>query len=212
MPPAKSSLFQLFVEGKDDLHSITNLLERHGYDWNHNALAPYVHDSGGIERLFEALQLALKTCVRVGVVIDADLSPTNRWAQVEAILKVNGIAPPAPNQKGLVMSVAGPARLERLGIWMMPDNQTAGVLEDFLRRLVPVGDTCWQLADTSTKQARAHGAPLKENDHAKGAIHTWLAWQDPPGQPFGTALNAHILNHDSTEALEFVNWFNRLFT
>jgi hypothetical protein len=178
MSPSASGAFRLFVEGRDDKYSIINLLQRHGYDWNKTSLAPYVHDSGGIEPLFEALPAALKTLVRVGVVIDADLSPTNRWARIEAILQVNGIV---------------------------------GVLEDFLQGLVPTGDRCWQHADTSTRQARALGAPLADNDHTKGAIHTWLAWQDPPGQPFGTALNARILNHDSPEALEFVAWFNRLF-
>jgi hypothetical protein len=212
VPPAKSSPFRLFVEGRDDLHSITNLLERHGYDWNSNVRAPFVHDSGGIEPLFEALPLALKSLVRVGVVIDADLSPTNRWARVEAILNASGIRPlPSPNRQGVVMSVAGSTKLERYGIWMMPNNQNAGALEDFLQRLVPAGNSCWQHADASTKQARQFGAPLKENDCVKGTIHTWLAWQDPPGQPFGTALNARILNHDSPEALEFVAWFRRVF-
>jgi hypothetical protein len=109
------------------------------------------------------------------------------------------------------MPVEGHAKLERYGIWMMPDNLTAGALEDFLQRLVPAGDSCWQHADTSTKQARQLGAPLKENDCTKGAIHAWLAWQDPPGRPFGTALSASILKHDSPEALEFVSWFRRLF-
>ena len=212
MAPAKSSPFRLLVEGKDDLHSITNLLQRHGYDWNKTASAPYVHDSGGIEPLFDALPLALKSHVRVGVVVDADLSSTNCWARVGAILRANGITPPpAPNPQGLVVSVAGASRLERFGIWIMPNNQASGVLEDFLQRLVPAGDRCWMHADVSTKQARALGGPLKENDHTKGAIHTWLAWQDPPGQPFGTALNARILNHDSPEALAFVAWFKRLF-
>jgi hypothetical protein len=200
------------VEGRDDQHSITNLLQRHGYEWNHNALAPFVRDSGGIEPIFQALPLALKTYVRVGVVMDADLSPTNRWARVEAILKANKIEPPqSPNQQGIVIATTGPARLERFGIWMMPNNRTEGALEDFLQRLVPAGDTCWQHADDSTRHACALGAPLKQNDHVKGAIHTWLAWQDPPGQPFGTALNAHILGHNSPEALDFVAWFRRLF-
>jgi hypothetical protein len=212
MPPSASSAYRLFVEGRDDKHSIINLLQRHGYDWNKTALAPYVHDSGGIEPLFEALPSALKTLVRVGVVIDADLSPTNRWARIAAIIKTSGIEPPpGPSKEGVVIPVADPARLERFGIWIMPNNQAAGVLEDFLAKLVPEKDACWQLADTSAKQARAIGAPLKENDQTKGAIHTWLAWQDPPGQPFGTALNARIFNHDSLEALAFVAWFKRLF-
>ena len=212
MPPAKSSPFRLFVEGKDDLHSITELLQRHGYDWNNNEFAPFVYDSGGIEPLFEALPAALKTLVRVGVVIDADLSASNRWARIETILEASGIAPPpGPDQQGVILSLSGPTRLERIGIWIMPDNRAAGVLEDFLQRLVPAGDSCWQHADASTSQARALGAPLRPNDHMKGAIHAWLAWQKSPGQPFGTALNAGILSHDSSEALDFVDWFKRLF-
>jgi hypothetical protein len=200
------------VEGKDDLHSVTSLLERRGYDWNRNELAPWVHDSGGIEALLKSFPLALKTYVRVGLVIDADLSLTNRWAQVVGILAANGISPPpVPDRKGLVMSVAGPSRLERFGLWIMPDNQSPGALEDFLQRLVPVGDKCWTHADSSTRQARVLGGPLKEKDQSKGAIHTWLAWQDPPGQPFGTALNASVLRHDSPEALAFMAWFMRLF-
>jgi hypothetical protein len=211
MPPAQTSPFRLLVEGTDDLHAITELLQRHRYDWN-SPSAPYVHDSRGIDPLFAVLPTALKTYVRLGVVIDADLSASNRWARMEAILKASGFAlPPGPDQHGLVLSLAGPTRLERFGIWIMPDNKAAGVLEDFLARLVPAGDPCWQHADGSTKQARTLGAPLKPSDHAKGAMHAWLAWQDPPGRPFGTALNARILGHDSPEALDFVDWFKRLF-
>lgn len=212
MPPARSSLFRLLVEGKDDLHSITNLLERHGYDWNKNRLAPFVYESGGKDVLFDVLPLTLKSCMRVGVVMDADSNLTSRRAQVASILEANGISPPAVlDRQGLVMSVAGPSRLERFGLWIMPDNQSPGVLEDFLQRLVPADDRCWAHADVSTRQARALGSPLRECDHTKGAIHAWLAWQDPPGQPFGTALSAHILNHDCAEAQRFVAWFRRLF-
>jgi len=211
MPPAQTSPFRLLVEGPDDLHSITELLQHHGYDWN-SPFTPYVHDSRGIDPLFAALPPALKTYVRLGVVIDADLSASNRWARMEAILKAGGIAAPTgPSEHGLVLSLPGTARLERFGIWIMPDNKAAGVLEDFLARLVPAGDPCWQHAEGSTKQARILGAPLKPNDHTKGAMHAWLAWQDPPGRPFGTALNARILGHDSPEALDFVDWFKRLF-
>lgn len=212
MPPSKSSLFRLFVEGKDDLHAISHLLERHGYDWNHNASAPWIHDSGGVEQLLRLLPSALKTCVRVGVVIDADLKLPNRWAQVAAILHERGITPPSSlDRQGLVMPVAGPSRLERLGLWLMPDNQSPGMLEDFLRRLVPPNDRCWAHADEATRQARILGGSLKEADHSKGAIHTWLAWQDPPGRTFGTALNAGIFDCEHREALGFVAWFRRLF-
>jgi hypothetical protein len=212
MPPAKSSPFRLLVEGKDDLHSVTGLLQRHGYDWNANVNAPFVYNAEGIEPLLEALPLAIKTYARVGVIIDADLRPTDRWARIEGILNASGLTLPSGSKAGgLVMSIVGHAQLERLGIWIMPDNQSSGILEDFLQKLVPARDPCWQHAEASTSEAIDKGAPLKANDHSKGTIHTWLAWQDPPGVPFGTALTSHILSHDSHEALAFVAWFKRLF-
>lgn len=55
------------------------------------------------------------------------------------------------------------------------------------------------------------GAPLPEKDISKGAIYTWLAWRDPPGMPFGTALTARVLRHDAADAAAFVAWFHRLF-
>ena len=99
----------------------------------------------------------------------------------------------------------------RLGVWLMPDNRRGGMLEDFLAKLVPSGDACWAHADTSTGQARNLGAPLAPVHHAKGVLHTWLAWRAVPGLPFGIALNSQVLGHDSLEALAFVRWFNRLF-
>jgi hypothetical protein len=46
----------------------------------------------------------------------------------------------------------------------------------------------------------------------KARIHTWLAWQENPGLPFGTAITARYFGADSQEALKFVNWFNLLFS
>jgi hypothetical protein len=93
----------------------------------------------------------------------------------------------------------------------MPDNSQPGMLEDFLGKLVPAGDPSWVYADEAAAQSRALGSDLAEKDHAKGRIHTWLAWQKDPGLPFGTALNARVLSHDSLEAMRFVEWFRRLF-
>jgi hypothetical protein len=211
MAPDRSSPYRLLVEGKDDMFSIINLLKRHGYDWDKVAPVPFVHDANGIDSLLESLPLALKSYVRVGIVVDADLSLADRWKCVHTILAANGIAAPnQPDPGGTVISGAGLARLERVGIWLMPDNKLPGTLEDFLTRLVPAGDACLSHAETSTQTACTLGAPLRPQDHSKGVIHAWLAWQEP-GQPFGTAITARTLDHETGEAQAFVTWFYRLF-
>lgn len=50
-----------------------------------------------------------------------------------------------------------------------------------------------------------------DNLHSVIHLHTWLAWQERPGIPFGTALEAQVFRHDTEDALRFISWFNRLF-
>lgn len=94
----------------------------------------------------------------------------------------------------------------------MPDNQSPGKLEDFLARLIPVGDLCWPWAQQATDAAKAtHEAPFEIKDRIKAEIHTWLAWRESPGLPFGTAITAASFAHDAALAATFVAWMNRLF-
>jgi hypothetical protein len=92
----------------------------------------------------------------------------------------------------------------------MPDNISSGALEHFLGRLVLPGPI-WTYAAEVTEEARKRGAPCLEKDHAKSWLYTWLAWQENPGLPFGTALKGGLFEADSEEARRFVAWFRRLF-
>jgi hypothetical protein len=92
----------------------------------------------------------------------------------------------------------------------MPDNSSKGILEDFLRFLVPKGDVLLPYAEETVQ-----GLPEKrfsENDRPKALIHTWLAWQGDPGRPFGQAITARFLQPDVKEAAVFVEWLKSLFT
>ncbi len=42
-------------------------------------------------------------------------------------------------------------------------------------------------------------------------MHTWLAWQEEPGKPFGIALKAGYFDHQSPAADHFVDWFMQTF-
>lgn len=212
MPPTRKSPYRLLVEGVDDLHSVIHLLKRHDYDWDDIGIVrPYVHETGSLNDLLAELPVTLKgPYERIGILVDANGSSQNRWAQIRDRAKQAGLdLPKAPDLTGTVVPGLRPG--SRVGVWLMPDNTSPGRLEDFLHKLVPENDPVWPLADEIVQEARKRGARCKEGDHLKSRLHTWLAWQERPGIPFGTALEAKVFRHDTEEALRFVAWFNRLF-
>ena len=100
-----------------------------------------------------------------------------------------------------------------MGIWLMPDNQLPGMLEDFVAQLIPSADTLRGKADAILQEIELEGLQRFTGLHRpKALIHTWLAWQEEPGQPMGLAIRARALGHDSPTALAFVAWLRRLFT
>ncbi|HEY8377993.1 MAG TPA: DUF3226 domain-containing protein, partial [Nannocystis sp.] len=142
--------------------------------------------------------------------LDADLDLSARWQALRGRLQSVGIpVPPAPTEGGLVC----PGYFEdyRVGVWVMPNNRSTGMLEDFLGMLIAPDDPTWKFADEATTRARELGAPISPLHQAEGAIHTWLAWREEPGKPFGTAITARYFRHDTPEALAFVAWFRALF-
>lgn len=213
MPPLSDSPYRLLVEGSDDFHSVIHLMARHGYQWDdEQTVRPYISSEGSIEKLLRALPVALKGPYdRIGIIADADLELSDRWSQIRGRAQSVGIdLPEAPDSEGTIIPGLRPS--SRVGIWIMPDNSSPGILESFLSRLVPSGeDRVWAYAGEAVAEARRLNARCREVDHLKSSLHTWLAWQEEPGLPFGTALRAQVFRHDSEDAVRFVAWFRRLF-
>ena len=201
---------RLLVEGTDDKHSILHLMKRHGVDWDRPEL-PDIEDCGGYSQLRAGVSsVLLKSSEVVGVVIDANSSPADRWTSIHDRMAESGIEMPKQPQVGGWVSESA-ERGCRCGVWMMPDNAGTGALEDFLETLVPRGDGCRLHAEQCTDEASRLGAPFAKSDRMKAIMHTWLAWREKPGQPFGQAITAKVLSADSRIATEFAGWFNRLF-
>lgn len=176
---------------------------------------PFIKDEGGVDVLLESLPVALKSGhTRLGIVMDADSSSSDRWSQAKNRFKEAGVElPECPDPSGFVCDLGergGPSRVG-LWLWLMPNNDHPGTLEDFLAYLVPAGDPVWAHAKTCTEQAIQMGALLGPGQCSKGTIHTYLAWQARPGMPFGQALTATVLEHDGDVAKKFVAWYRELF-
>ena len=205
----------LLVEGSEDKLAIPELIEANGIDWGtkKNPIV-YIEDCGGYEKLIEpteiSTQLKASGLSALGIMIDADEKPVDRWKSVRnACLKSIPDLPENLPETGLIH--LSPDRI-KFGIWMMPDNQMRGMLETFLAYMIPdENQGLWQFVQEVTKEAIEKGAKFKETHRDKANIYSWLAWQNPPGRQLHQAIVQRILNPQHPNAQIFVNWFKNLY-
>jgi hypothetical protein len=201
----------LLVEGPDDEHVLKHICGNRGIP-----RLDEVKPHGGVDTLLESIPVQLKAGEDgdiVGVVIDADTDVKARWQSLrDRLINVGYHNVPAdPASDGTILDPPKQTLLPQVGIWIMPDNQTNGILEDFLRFLVPQGDKLFSHVQSSVAtipSADPRFSPLAE---PKAIIHTWLAWQEEPGKPLGTAITARFLDPNVPQVDVLVSWLNRLF-
>lgn len=208
---------QFLVEGTGDLFAIVALMKKNGVAWPDGKDDPPVSikHTGGVDAIMRApflggelKQPGLKV---LGIMIDADDEPETRWQWFRNLLAARQFRdlPDAMPRDGLIVEDTDGLRL---GLWLMPDCSSAGMLETFLALLVPGIDSgLWNHAGAAFEQALSVGAPCLDAHHDKARIHTWLAWQDPPGTSFGLALTKKILDPNALGAAAFVTWFKQLY-
>ena len=208
---------QLRVEGPDDSNAIRQLLTRHGIDYGRRPLPawfPAIEEAGGKDALLANARLNVRASSgrAVGFVLDANSSLQARWDAMTARLRELDLeVPDAIPPAGFVGE--SPTYRARVGVWLMPDNQREGALEHFLETLINKADPLIEHARGSTERARELGARYPDNDNGvrKAVLHAWLAWQENPGLPYGSAIRTRYFRHDSPVAGRFVTWFRRVF-
>ena len=200
----------LLVEGRDDEHVLKNICGNRGI--------PYLDEVkplGGATNLLQNIPVQIKASNEegdvVGVVIDADTNLVARWKVIRARLIQIGYqdVPALPDADGTIFEPPQQSLLPKAGFWVMPDNKTCGVLENFLQFLVPQPDALFDHVTASVDSVPEK--LFKDKDRLKAVIHTWLAWQKEPGLPYGTAITARFLDPDVPQADVLVSWLKRLF-
>ena len=201
----------LLVEGIDDEHVLKHICGNRGIPQ-----LDEVETQDGVENLIEGLGIRLTLSEEgdvIGVVIDADTEISDRWQSIRG--RITGVGyqnvPDQPDPDGTILDPPARTLLPRLGIWIMPNNQTSGILEDFLRFLVPQPNILFDHAKASVAAIPEGERRFKQLAEPKAIIHTWLAWQKAPGLPFGKAIKARFLDPSVPEVDVLVAWLKRLF-
>ncbi|GAB4443558.1 MAG: hypothetical protein Fur0044_39860 [Anaerolineae bacterium] len=209
----------LLVEGKNDQHVIWALCEMHQVPETFDVIVPGAVDDvengkikgGGIGALLEDIPIRLKEpgLQSLGIIIDADEDVQARWNSIRDRLQRVGYEVPAqPVQNGFILAL--PNR-PQVGLWVMPDNQLPGMLEDFVSHLIPPKDRLKPIAEKTLQSIEKKKLNLYRSHRSKALIHTWLAWQEMPGMPIGQAITAQVLLHNQPLANRFVDWLRNLF-
>ena len=198
---------KLFVEGNDDFHVVSAICRQFSV-----ASTFGIVDSKGIDNLLEQIPIRIKNREKhLGILVDADIDLQARWQQLRSILTPLGYEMPnKPDLAGTIVKSEISSTI--IGIWIMPDNQVPGMLEDFARILIPEGDAALPFATRVVDEVQAElVAKFSPIHSSKALIHTWLAWQESPGTPMGLAITKTYLDHNQELCVLFVAWLNRLF-
>lgn len=118
----------LLTEGKNDCFVIASLLEQKNIPESFG-LYDCGSDLKALKRL-SALLAGSEEYEVIGIVLDAD-NPNihSKWSAIKNRLTKQGYTVPSKPQKGgTILTLTD---MPKIGIWLMPDNNVDGMLEDF---------------------------------------------------------------------------------
>lgn len=194
----------LLVEGPNDMHVVAHLWRRYrGIDPNF-----CISVKGSVEKLLQSIRGEILNDERtaVGILLDADDFPINRWQSVDDRLKKAEITHQCnPTPSGIIIE-SNP----RVGVWLMPDNQNPGELEDFIKAMIPSNDPVWPLSESYIDGIPQENRKFAAGKTLRAKVNAWLATREDP-RPMGMAINAGDLDVKAQLASNFVNWLQQMF-
>jgi len=192
----------LLVEGADEAHVVRQLCKQHP-----SAPTVSVVEKGGIDPLLDSIGPETRPPYRqaVGILVDANTDPAGRWRAVAKELGDEGVAlPPAPEPDGTVVEGE-----PRVGVWLMPDNQSDGELEDFVAQMIPDDDPVWPRSQCYIDRIPPAARKFTNDKAAKAQLYAWLAAREHP-RLMGWAVRDGDLAVNGDLCQRFVAWLTRL--
>ena len=211
----------LLVEGATEKRAIPELVEANGIIWEVAKRTPivFIDDyAGGDTKVVKpsviSNELNVANRKALGLIVDADDNCQNRWQSVRNTCKdfIEDLPKDIPVQGLVCNTTKKNGKPVKFGVWIMPDNETSGMLETFLAYLVKdESEILWQYSQAVVSEAKNKGANFKPTHVDKANIHTWLAWQDEPGSQLHMAVKKKILDPQHPKAQTFIQWFRTLY-
>jgi len=215
----------LLVEGLDDQHVMWNLFKARDVPQTFQVKQPRVErdfevsaedemDGGDKALLKSMVWWLLRSGLEcLAVVMDADdKGPEARWQSIRTRLLNQGYheVPKKHSDNGTVFELSlrpQTPRSVRFGVWIMPDNRSKGMIEDFVMQLIREDDEMLHHVDHFLEGIPADHRRFKEAHQSKARIRAWLAVGEKPGRPMGQAIKADKqLDANSPTVQPFLEW------
>lgn len=196
----------LLVEGPDELHVVNKLLNRYDIQPSFE-----INPKGGFDELHSSIFNEVNVPQRrvLGILADANDHPERRWQSISDQLRHADCE--VPEDRSITGTIFAGPRGTRVGVWLMPDNQHRGELEDFVAGMIPEGDPIWPRARGYIDDIPDGERKFPPGKLTRAYVHAWLATRRDP-RPMGLAITAGDLLHDAPIAASFVDWLRNLFT
>ena len=92
----------------------------------------------------------------------------------------------------------------------MPNNRSAGELEDFVQKMIPKNDPAWAPARRYIRAIPEEARKFRPKKQSRAELHAWLATRENPGL-MGSAIRRGDLKTDGPLCTAFLEWLKILF-
>lgn len=193
----------LLVEGWIDKTIVRSIVEL-----NQSVPEIEIMPCRGIDKLIGNIKNAIEEedRIAVGILVDANSSPVERWNIISDQVRATGInLPDGLDPSGVIIEGT-----PRVGVWLMPDNGTPGEIEDFVAKLIPHNDPIWPKSQSYIDSIPEVHRKFPKAKIAKAKTFAWVSTRKRPGL-IDSAINSQDLDLSRDSYKSFVRWLEELY-
>ncbi len=158
--------------------------------------ADQISDGGGFAKTIEQIAATIQ--------VAATIDPKLGFAAHPTSLSNGGLI--FPNNNGLA----------DFGVWIMPNNASEGILEDWISQtILKEGKAHTLLTHAESTVAALPNilgiTPFTPSQRKKAEIATWLAWQEKPGMGLSYTIKAELLDQTTLQYIGLEEWLKHVF-
>jgi hypothetical protein len=212
----------LLVEGENDKQLFKKLC---GIDVEIKVSTPKDHDheKNGKMSCFQLLETLLEqlddgSLTHLALIVDADFD-NDHWGFEKTLKKVNDIIVKygynnVPDTKNAGIIFSHPNGLKSFGLWIMPNNKSEGMLEDWVQTAIVNSEA--QLLQHAVQTVEKLPNPKFKPIHlSKAKVATRMAWQTIPGEGLHAIVdnenNKNLINLNCPPAKDLIAWLNKVY-
>jgi hypothetical protein len=215
---------KLLVEGRSDESFFSALFRQMGAHQKIRIMLPsdldFENTVSYFPKLIDLLARDLENdrLHHLGIVADADHVSgggfVDRWQTLTECLEKNGYRipknPPKLPCSGSVFKHSD--GLPPVGLFLMPNHQDNGMLEDLLWNEIRMEPENQKLREYANKVITDLPSQVFSDFHrTKALLYSWLAWQKRPGQTLDVLVNGKLVDLEMAGLKGLSNWLKKVF-